>query len=150
MNYQTILDSLGPCGINCQKCFAFNSGDIKRHSSNLQASLGNFDIYAKRFSELLDTPVFEKYPDFKEMLNHFANSNCLGCRKQECHLFTSCNVRTCYKEKSVDFCFQCDEFPCNHTGFDIHLEQRWRKINERMKDVGVENYFEEIKDKARY
>lgn len=147
---QTILDSLGPCGINCKKCFAYKNGSIQNHSESLKNDLGSFDAYAKRFSELLDAPVFNKYPDFKIMLDHFANSSCLGCRKQECHLFTSCNVRVCYKEKSVDFCFQCSEFPCNHTGFDTHLEKRWIAINQRMKDIGVENYYEEIKDNPRY
>ncbi|RPH34181.1 MAG: DUF3795 domain-containing protein [Bacteroidales bacterium] len=147
---QKTLEYLGPCGINCQKCFAFKDGSIKYHSENLRNSLGNFDIYAKRFTELLDAPVFSKYSDFKGMLDHFANANCNGCRKQECHLFRSCNVRICHKEKSVDFCFQCKEFPCNRTGFDTHLEQRWIKINQRMKEVGVEEYYNEIKDKARY
>lgn len=147
---QKILEHLGPCGINCQKCFAFNDGDIKHHSESLRNSLGNFDIYAKRFTELLDEPIFGKYPDFKDLLDHFASANCLGCRKQECHLFKSCNVRNCYKEKSVDFCFQCDDFPCKNTGFDTHLEQRWIKINQRMKEIGVENYYNEIKDKPRY
>ncbi len=150
MEYQILLESLGPCGINCRKCFAFKNGSIKQESVKLKNSLGNFDIYAKRFNELLDAPVFSKYPDFKEMLDYFASGTCLGCRKQECHLFKSCNVRNCHKEKSVDFCFQCSEFPCNNSGFDIHLEQRWILINQRMKEVGVEKYFEEIKDKPRY
>lgn len=150
MNYQNILEYLGPCGLNCQKCFAFKEGNIKQHSEALRDSLGNFDAYASRFVDLLDAPVFKKYSDFKEMLDHFANENCLGCRKQECHLFKSCNVRTCYKDKSVDFCFQCNEFPCNHSGFDNHLEKRWIAINQRMKEIGPENYFNEIKDKSRY
>jgi hypothetical protein len=150
MEYKEILDSLGPCGINCQKCFAYKNGRIRQHSESLKNDFGNFEIYAERFSKLLDAPVVNKYNEFKEMLDYFAASSCLGCRKQECHLFKSCNVRSCYKEKSVDFCFQCDDFPCDHTGFDIHLEQRWIKINERMKEVGVENYYDEIKDKPRY
>lgn len=150
MLYQNILNLLGPCGINCQKCFAFKEGSIRQHSENLRDNLGNFDVYAKRFTEMLDAPVFSKYPDFKEMLDYFASANCLGCRKQECHLFKSCNVRRCHKEKSVDFCFQCAEFPCNHSGFDNHLEQRWIAINRRMQEIGVESYYDEIKDKARY
>jgi hypothetical protein len=147
---QKVLEYLGPCGINCQKCFAFKEGSIKHHSENLRNSLGNFDVYAKRFTELLDSPVFIKYPEFKEMLDHFASASCLGCRKQECHLFKSCNVRVCHKEKSVDFCFQCSDFPCKNSGFDTHLEQRWIRINQRMKEVGVEEYYNEIKDKPRY
>jgi len=150
MNYQSILDALGPCGINCQKCFAFKNGVIRESSEALKNNLGNFEEYAKRFADLLNAPVFDKYPDFKEMLDYFASSNCSGCRKQECHLFTSCNVRNCYKEKSVDYCFQCNEFPCSHTGFDSHLEQRWIRINQRMKAIGVENFYSEIKDKTRY
>lgn len=145
-----ILDSLGPCGINCRKCFAFKDGIIKHQSENLRESLGNFEIYAKRFNILLDEPIFSKYPDFKEMLDYFASSSCLGCRKQECHLFKSCNVRNCHKEKSIDFCFQCNEFPCNKSGFDTHLEQRWININLRMKEIGVEKYYNEIKDTTRY
>jgi len=150
MDYQNILNYLGPCGINCQKCFAFYDGEIKKLSESLKSNLGNFDIYASRFVNLLDEPKFSKYSDFKELLNYFASANCFGCRKQECHLFKSCKVRDCYKEKSVDFCFQCNEFPCNHSGFDNHLEQRWIKINERMKEIGVENYYQEIKYKPRY
>jgi hypothetical protein len=150
MDYKTILEFLGPCGINCQKCFAFRNGSIKHNSENLRNDLGNFDVYAKRFSILLNSPIFNKYPDFKAMLDYFASTNCQGCRKQECHLFTSCNVRNCHKEKLVNYCFQCNEFPCDHTGFDSHLEQRWININNRMKEIGVENYYDEIKDKARY
>jgi hypothetical protein len=150
MEYKAILEFLGPCGINCQKCFAFKNGNINLHSQALKENLGNFQVYASRFVYLLDEPTFKKYPDFKEMLDYFATANCLGCRKQECHLFKSCNVRKCHKEKSVDFCFQCDEFPCNKTGFDTHLEQRWIKINQRLKEIGVENYYDEIKDKPRY
>ena len=150
MKYQTILEFLGPCGINCQKCYAFEDGNIKQQSENLKNYLGNFDIYANRFTELLDAPVFSKYPDFKEMLDYFAAADCLGCRKQECHLFKSCNVRSCHKEKSVDFCFQCNDFPCSNSGFDEHLMKRWIIINQRMKEVGAESYYDEIKDKPRY
>ena len=62
----------------------------------------------------------------------------------------SCNVRGCSEVKHVDFCFQCEEFPCNKTGFDEHLYNRHININNRMKEVGVEMYYEEIKDLPRY
>ena len=150
MEYSKILEYLGPCGINCQKCFAFKDGDIHKNSDALKTNLGNFDVYASRFVDLLNEQTFAKYPEFKEVLNLLSTTNCFGCRKQECHLFKSCYVRTCYKEKSVDFCFQCDEFPCSKTGFDQHLEQRWKNINLKMKAIGVEKYYEEIKDKPRY
>jgi hypothetical protein len=150
MNDSNILKNLGPCGLNCSKCFAYKNGNINRLCSELKANLGNFDVYADRFIELLNEPVFEKYPDFKLMLNHFTNASCNGCRMDSCKLFESCKVKQCSKDHSVDFCFQCNEFPCTKHGFDEHLEKRWLVIQNKMKTNGVENYFNEIKDLSRY
>jgi hypothetical protein len=145
-----IKEQLGPCGLYCGKCFAFEKGPVKKHSIELRNALGNFDVYAQRFTTLLEEPVFENYPRFKEMLDFFTEGYCKGCRKDNCKLFKECKVRECAWEKQVDFCFECREFPCNHTGFDENLEKRWIYINKRMKDIGVEKYFDEIKDKSRY
>ncbi|MCK5168436.1 MAG: DUF3795 domain-containing protein [Bacteroidales bacterium] len=150
MNYNKVLNNLGPCGLNCSKCFAFKDGEIKHLSSELKNCLGNFDVYAERFIELLNQPVFKKYPNFKLMLDHFSKSECKGCRNDDCKLFQDCNVKQCSKDHSVDFCFQCTEFPCKKHGFDVHLENRWININNRMKEIGIENYFDEIKDLSRY
>ncbi len=146
----TLNNKLGPCGLLCEKCFAFDQGPIQYNAEQLQKHLGNFDLYAKRFVGLLDEPIFGKYQDFKEFLNLLSSKNCKGCRKQECHLFKNCKVRECYKIKNVDYCFQCLEFPCENTGFDENLRQRWLKINRRIQEIGLENYYNEIKDKSRY
>jgi hypothetical protein len=147
VEYKDILESLAPCGLSCAKCFAYSDGGIRRHSLELQELLGSFDRYAERFSAFL--PVFENYPSFKELLACFTESHCVGCRKGTC-LYPDCGVVACYSEKGVDFCFQCGEFPCEKTNFDPHLERRWLQMNERMKEVGVEAYFEETKDLPRY
>jgi hypothetical protein len=145
-----LIDKFGPCGLLCEKCFAFNNGPIHFHADMLKKNLGEFNNYAKRFVGLLDNPVFAKYPDFKEFLNTLATNNCQGCRKQDCHLFTECKVKNCYKNKNVDYCFQCNDFPCENTGFDDNLKQRWLKINFRIREIGLEDYYNEIKDKPRY
>jgi hypothetical protein len=150
MNYNEIKNRLAPCGLHCGKCFAFIDGDIKLYSKRLKQSLGNFDIYAERFTDLLDEPVFKKYAVFKVLLSYFADIECKGCRNEKCKIFKNCRVRLCHEQKKVDFCFQCKDFPCNNTGFDRHLYKRHADINMRMKKTGVENYYEEIKDKPRY
>jgi hypothetical protein len=150
MDYEFIKSRLAPCGLHCGKCFAFVDGDIKNYSNKLKNSLGNFDIYAERFVELINEPVFSKYPDFKDLLNFLSSVDCSGCRKEKCKIFKECNVRICYEKQNVDFCFQCPNFPCDNTGFDRHLYKRSVDINMRMKDIGVENYYNEIKDKPRY
>lgn len=147
MEYQEILRILAPCGLSCQKCLANATGEIRQRSVQLRELLGAFDIYAQRFSQFL--PVFENYPQFKTLLEHFSQADCLGCRNGTCK-HPDCGVIRCYKSKKVDFCFQCDEFPCDKTNFDPHLRQRWIQMNSRMREIGVEAYYEEAKDLPRY
>ena len=150
MNDNKIKERLAPCGLHCGRCYAFIDGDIKHYSKRLRESLGNFDVYAQRFVDLLDEPVFKRYDDFKELLSYFVTVECKGCRRERCKIFKDCKVRLCHEQKKVDFCFQCKDFPCNDTGFDQHLYKRFVEINMRMKEIGVEKYYEEIKDKSRY
>lgn len=148
--YEFIKRRLAPCGLHCGKCFAFTGGDICNYSTYLKDSLGNFEVYAERFVELLDEPVFLKYPDFKKFLSLLSSGNCNGCREEQCKLYKSCNVRACSESMGVDFCFQCREFPCDNTDFDEHLYQRHVKINRQMEEVGIEKYYEEVKNLSRY
>jgi hypothetical protein len=150
MEYEQIKGSLGPCGLCCETCFAHVDGDIRRYSLKLKEKLGNFDAYAQRFETLLGNPVFKKYPDFKEMLDYLAAENCRGCRNEQCKLFTDCGVRPCHQEKGVDFCYQCDEFPCNRTNYDDRLYKIWVLINEKIRKKGLESYYEETKARPRY
>lgn len=147
MEYKDILNKIAPCGLNCYKCFANFEGGIRKTSLKLQSLLGSFDIYAERFSSFL--PTFKEYPSFKTLLTYLTEENCEGCRKGSC-LYLDCGVRDCYKSKTVDFCFQCDEFPCEKTNFDPHLKQRWIQMNKRMKAIGINSFYQETKDTPRY
>lgn len=143
-------DKFAPCGLLCEKCFAFEDGPIQHHAQQLVNHLGNFDNYAKRFETLLSEPKFGKYPEFKDLLHLLSTKNCKGCRKQECHLFTACRVKQCYTQKGIDYCYQCNNFPCSNTGFDENLHNRWLSINKRIREIGLESYYNEVKDKPRY
>jgi hypothetical protein len=147
MKYKKIFEILAPCGLNCYKCFANSEGLIRKTSLKLQNLLGSFDIYAERFSSFL--PIFSKYPSFKALLNFLAEENCLGCREGSC-LYPDCGVKDCYKKKDIDYCFQCDDFPCEKTNFDEHLKRRWIEINKRMKKIRIESFYEETKEIPRY
>ncbi|MGD9158892.1 MAG: DUF3795 domain-containing protein [Desulfobacteraceae bacterium] len=150
MDYNDILNTLAPCGLNCKKCFAHTNGEIRKHSLKLKEKLGNFESYAKRFEILLNNPVFSKYNDFKVLLDYFASENCQGCRKETCKLFTDCGVRSCHQKMGVDFCFQCKDFPCEKTNFDENLQKRWMQLNNEIRVKGIESYYVETKDTPRY
>ncbi len=150
MTDATIRETIAPCGLCCQTCFAHVNGDIRKYSLKLKEKLGNFHINAKRFETLLGDPIFKKYPDFKAMLDYFASENCNGCRQEQCQIFTNCGVRPCHQEKQIDFCYQCEEFPCNRTNFDESLYKRWVAINEMIRKKGIEVYCEQARRCPRY
>jgi hypothetical protein len=150
MDYEKIKASLAPCGLSCEKCFAYVEGDIRRYSLKLKEKLGDFAPYAQRYETLLGDPIFKLYPDFKRMLDYFASENCRGCRNEQCRLFKDCGVRACHQEKQVDFCYQCDEFPCDNTNFDERLYRVWKILNESIKKNGIESFYQKSQERPRY
>jgi len=65
-------------------------------------------------------------------------------------MFKGCGVRPCHKEKMVDFCFQCEDFPCDKTNFDENLHKAWIRINEIIRNEGIEKYYERTLKRPRY
>lgn len=49
----------------------------------------------------------------------------------------------------MDFCFQCDEFPCDEQK-DERIRERWMAKNNRMKEIGVIEYYIEQSKTPRY
>lgn len=150
MATEQIKSAIAPCGLSCEKCFAHVDGAIRRFSIKLKERLGNFEDYAQRFEKLLDEPIFRKYDDFKQVLDYFASENCSGCRNEQCKLFKTCGVRPCHQKKQVDFCHECDAFPCDRTNFDRTLHKAWVQINEIIQKKGLEKFYEQSKDQSRY
>lgn len=150
MTPEQIKEILAPCGLCCETCFAHVNGEIRKYSMKLKEKLGNFHLNAERFVKLMEDPIFKKYPDFKEMLDYFATENCQGCRNEQCKLLKNCGVRICHQEKQIDFCYQCDQFPCDKTNFDLGLYKGWVIINERIKEKGVEQFAKEARNRPRY
>ncbi len=149
MSASNVKERLAPCGLHCGKCFAFHDGEIHEAAVRLRKYLGNFAPYAQRFAVQLD-PVFERYPDFALLLDYLADASCGGCRVEKCKFYKNCKVRSCAQEKRVDFCCDCPEFPCGHTGLDENLCQRHVAINQRIAEIGPEAYYDDVKDSPRY
>jgi hypothetical protein len=147
---EEIMAAIAPCGLSCETCFAHVDGDIRKYAMKLKEKLGNFEGYAKRFETMMDEPVFRKYADFKEILVYFASEHCRGCRKEQCRMFNNCGIRKCHQEKQIDFCYQCNNFPCNRTNFDERLYQVWVILNEKIRKSGIESYYEKARVRPRY
>ncbi len=148
MDYATILLRLAPCGLDCSRCLYFGTGNTKRFAAGLRQELEGFEKVAPMLARGA-APVLAGYDTFKSILDHLAGGECIGCRDGAV-CFESCIARSCCKEKSVDFCFQCTEFPCEKNHYPESMERRWRTFGARMREVGVERFCEESLRRPRY
>jgi hypothetical protein len=148
MEYEDIVDRLAPCGLDCSRCIYYDGGIIKRSALELREALTGFDNVAPMVAKTM-APVLRHYGHFREVLDLFAGATCEGCRAGGPTL-PFCAARVCFREKEVDFCFQCDEYPCGRNTYPPNLAARWRRYNDRMREVGVERFYEESLQRPRY
>ncbi|OGI00455.1 MAG: hypothetical protein A2Y25_11945 [Candidatus Melainabacteria bacterium GWF2_37_15] len=141
------LDIIAPCGLNCLKCINNKNGKIKLHADELSRQLNGFSKYAERFAGFDE--IFTNYPQFEAFLQFLTRVDCEGCRKNGCR-FALCKVNECCKGKDIDFCYECEEFPCDKSGFPDELKKRWVGFNSRIKEIGLKAFIEETKDAPRY
>ncbi len=147
MEYQDVVQRLAPCGLDCSRCADYEDGEIKELSFKLKKLLEGYDRLAGIKEK--HQPAFKGYNQFQQILNVLTQASCGGCRSDHVKCPVDCHAKTCHKEQKVDFCFQCDEYPCDDQ-FDGKLRERWIEKNNRMKEVGVETYFIEQSEKPRY
>jgi hypothetical protein len=148
MNRKNLLQRIAPCGVLCFTCTASRHGVIREKSRGIQRYLDGFGAVAEKMSEL--DPRLKKYPDFEQGLRMLAEASCEGCRDGDAK-YPGCEIAACVKEREVDFCYQCDDFPsCAKADFEPMLKSKWLHANRRMKDVGPEAFFEEMKERSHY
>jgi hypothetical protein len=147
MEYEEVLTHLAPCGLDCGRCADYTHGEIRALCEKLSHLLNNYGRVAKLKADM--APEFGQYSHFEDILTAFSRGPCGGCRSDNVQCPISCKARTCHKEKGVDFCFQCSEYPCENPTFGP-LVTRWKQRNDRMKDIGVVEFYHEQKTLPRY
>lgn len=147
MQYDQMLREVAPCGLDCGRCLDNPDSAISRLAVRLADELGGFAALAERFSGM--DPAFADYPAFDAVLARLGKGGCSGCRDGNC-LLSSCTVKDCVKQHGVDFCHECGDFPCGDTGLPPALVERWKKNNQRMRELGLEVYLAEMRMKPRY
>jgi hypothetical protein len=148
MTYDDVVERLAPCGLDCSRCADYEDGEIRQMSTKLLEALGNYKTLAKMKSD--GNGVFEGYDQFDALLKTFSQASCSGCRGDHviCPV-TTCSAKHCQIEKKVNFCFECDEYPCEKQ-FSGRLRDRWLSINDRMQAIGAVAYYLEQVKQPRY
>ena len=121
MEKQEILDAIAPCGIDCIHCPLYENNITEEMKNRLAAMTGK-------------TP--------EEMI-------CQGCRSDKRAVIcpADCPTLDCSREKGVDFCFECPDFPCEKLNPAADradkLPHNLKVYNScRMKKIGLEQWLE--------
>jgi len=147
MEYEEAVRRLAPCGLDCSRCADYASGEIQKLSVRLVELLNGY-LRVASVKEAIK-PEFTGYHQFEEVLKSFAQAACSGCRGNNVLCPIECVAGVCTREKGVDFCFQCGEFPCSKK-IDTQIQERWLNFNRRMKEIGVEEFYQEQSRLPRY
>lgn len=123
MDKETLKTMTSPCGLPCFHCAAYLAKENQEIKEQLVAVLG-------------------VSPD---------KATCNGCRPQEGKIPVvnperTCEIVLCTSEKGIDFCNQCDDFPCGR--FQPYADQSHFPHNMKMyqlcmmKKLGFEEWAE--------
>lgn len=150
MEKKDILQKVAPCSLMCHTCSGYKNGVICETSGKLLKYLnGMKEFYKKHIPEAV-----ENYNIFEEVLLGYNLGLCSGCRSREhngCSI-KGCFILDCIKEHDVEFCGECNEFPCNKTEvlFEDEVYRQWLDGNYQIKENGIEAYWKNNCEKPHY
>ena len=130
------------CGLNCKNCA------VKVKVEPTAANLLN-EMNKLGFESIIS--FFPKGEDFWSFLNTMSRKGlCLSCKEGSGN--PTCKVRQCARERNIEMCAFCDEYPCNYfsdffKGYST-LEsdnkllrnqgwQEWEKLQKKRNNNGI-------------
>lgn len=120
------MSEIAFCGIDCEKCVKFKDRFAEKAKEIIksieESGLDEWQKHEPRDEEF-------NYGDFKKGLIWFEKyMRCVGCLDGGGNL--DCIIKKCCKEKNLDACNKCSNFPC----------EKIKKFKEEM-GIDVENNF---------
>lgn len=132
------LEFVTYCGLYCELCSA--RARIPRQAAALQQAM--VDEGWPYWGQ--EIPGFSGFWQFLQELQ--AEGGCPGCRAGGGD--PGCQIRACARERDVELCSQCADFPCAHVKA---LAARYPTLladNARRQEVGLEKWLEEQSERA--
>lgn len=138
-----IEDQIGYCGIPCGYC-AIGNGEIAKTAEKLTKFVEEYG-----FEQWIEDSTKDfKFSEFKKGLEWFFQCSCLGCK--EGGGIPDCEVRNCAKEKNVEICSFCNEFPCELLSkFQEQMVPGIIEILTQIKEKGIDRWLSEQKSKQQ-
>ena len=139
----------------CSTCTGCKYGDISVHSKELLRLLEGHKEFLEKNLKNEYRYKLDEFIVFQNKLKKYAYSKCGGCREggaSGCSI-RGCFINECVKEHNVNFCGECSLFPCgkvNNTVFKDNVIKKWYDGNTRIKQIGIDSYYEERKNIPHY
>ena len=119
------------------------------HDKNLAAVCGLYCEACTLFIATTEEPARLKGFAERFQLSEEA-MRCYGCRSDERGPYCqTCKMFACAAERGIDFCIECEEYPCNDLkqfqSEAPHRIELWDDL-ERIKTVGFKHWLEEISE----
>ena len=159
MEKEKLLNYIAPCSLLCSTCMAYKGGPVTECAKRLQ-------VYCEGMCEFLSQNQSEEdrkntrafFDNFNAALWNLSGGSCHGCRSdsdQKGGCLSGCVVPECVKEHGIDFCAECNEFPCQKAkeffgSVGGSLDKVWEVGSRRIREVGIETYYDEKKDVSHY
>lgn len=152
---EKILNSVAPCSMFCKTCTGCKYGDISYHAKELLRLLEGHEEFLDKNLKKEYRHKLDEFKVFSKKLKNYASPKCSGCRKgraEGCSI-KNCFIPECCKERNINFCAECREFPCDKVNTSVYKEstiKKWLDGNKEIKEIGIEEYYEKKKDVPHY
>ena len=152
---EKIRNAIAPCSLCCYTCPAKRNGMIAQTAGTLLHYLEGYPDFRRAVIPEKNRTSDGKIAEFLERLEKYSRPTCDGCRvgtHGSCCI-SGCLIRECTQAHHVDFCAECEEFPCGKLTEEVFhptVIQEWKDGNERIRVVGIEQYFKEITAQSHY
>jgi len=128
------------CGLYCGLCSARNRIPPTARTLREQMRRDGWEHWGE------EVPGFREFWVFLKNLAEPTSAG--GCRSGECGA-PFCGIRKCARQRGVDVCWQCDEYPCQRVlglakGYPMLLAD-----GQRAKEIGLDAWIAEQEERAR-
>lgn len=125
------------CGTYCGGCEMYQGRIIAMVAQEFQELTAGYANWLPKAIQL-----DFNYDDFIKGLEYFSQANSSCYCQEPCKQSggAPCKIRPCAKEKGIEICFECKNFPCEH--FAWLLERYPQKLEEQknFKKMGFEKW----------
>jgi len=141
MSNQNLLHDVAYCGLYCGICAQRNR--IPQQARQLQKSLheegfGNFYQYVPAMKEV--------FPTFWQFLQELTKFDCT-CRTGGGP--PDCKIRQCAKQKTIEVCPQCNEYPCTLVQALAEHYPIIIQDGKHLQKIGLEKWIKEQEERAK-